>query len=166
MAQPSPTVGANDSGAKVRVPNDSAARVAIDAYLKAAAYTAGPMPDSLSTCDEDYSPDNRLALASYQLLAVQDVGDSIKAAAQIVSVARFAPAKHGNRTDVIMGVRVDTLHWTLGPTRTGRWIVCGYSSEGFDLTHFSDDPKFRWSPPGASAQAARRLADSVSAASR
>jgi hypothetical protein len=67
-AQPSPTALANDSGAKVRVPNDSAARVAIDAYLKAAAYTAGPMPDSLSTCDEDYSPDKRLALASFRVL--------------------------------------------------------------------------------------------------
>lgn len=129
------------------MPNDSAAKVAIDAYLKAAAYTAGPTPDSLSTCDEDYSPDNRLALASFRVLGVQDIGDSIKAAAEVVSIARFAPANHAaNRTDAVMGVRVDTLHWMLGPTHTGRWIVCGYSTEGYDFTHFSDDPRGARSP--------------------
>jgi hypothetical protein len=161
--QPSDSASIHSAGSRMsdQTAEDSANAV-MRGFLEAALYShEGAVPDSLAACNEDYAPPNKLALASFNLLGSRAVGDSVQAAAMVVSVARFLPGAH-NTDRAELGVRVDTLHWRLiRHARTRRWVVCGYSLEGYDFATFVEDPTVRWSPSGASARAAKRLADSI-----
>jgi hypothetical protein len=143
-------------------------RAALDAYLAAALYLKdGKIPDSLAACDDDYAPAKRLALAAYEVLASPADTETV-ITAQIVSVAQFDPGEHDTeKTIATVRVRIDTLHWSVvRDTSRVRWVVCGFSKEGFDFADSASKHGVEWRPSGTSEAAITRLIDSISRAQK
>jgi hypothetical protein len=138
-------------------------RAALNAYLAAALYMKdGKIPDSLAACDDDYAPAKKLALAAYEVLA--GPGDTATVIpAQVMSVAQFEPSEHdAEKTIATVRIRVDTLHWSVvRDTSRVRWIVCGFSKEGFDFADSASTHDVEWRPIGTSGAAITRLIDSI-----
>lgn len=97
-------------------------------------------------------------LAAFELLSPSSRADTIVARAVVTTVAeqdldRIHPGYFVTR----MRVRRDTLEWDVLRSESGGWVVC--NGLRFGLT--APDSLTAWRPNGASAAAARALADSI-----
>ena len=159
----------NDSVASGSVHGASGAevRAAIDrlrAYLSSALVTnAQNREDTVYSCVPDYVAQSRYALARFRILGAIQQGDTIRATAEIVSVAQESDAATSRVHYVThVGVRTDTLHWALTrASPSGSWGVCGYAAEDVDFRILGKDAQTTWQPPGASWASIKRTARSI-----
>jgi hypothetical protein len=97
-------------------------------------------------------------LARFELLESSFRGDTVVGRAVVTTVAdqdvdRIHPGYFVTR----LRVRLDTLEWDVLRGDSGEWVVC--NGLHFGLT--APDSLTTWRPSGASADAARALADSI-----
>jgi len=126
----------------------------------------GVVPESLYTeqegCDT-YGDYATLALAAYDILGSELVGDTATVYTEVTSAAHLELVPNGYR--LVQGVTVDTLSWRL--LRTSRpqgWVVCGWPRPIIDfvrLEYFGGEREF-WN--GATYESVKALADSIHAA--
>jgi hypothetical protein len=164
LAAPRSTVNQADSPSPRFEASDAAARLAL--FLERAVLTSPePVPDSLVACD--WKTDSVLALATSNVLTADQRGDTVYAAAAVLTVAEeHAVPGVADKWDATLRTRRDTLHFKMVKgSETGGWGVCGYSDEGYDfIRHGYDVPggsARRWRPVGASYAKARQLVDSI-----
>jgi hypothetical protein len=99
-------------------------------------------------------------LAAFELLPPATRADTIVGRALVTTVAdQDVDRIHPGYFVARMRVRRDTLEWDVLRTESGDWIVC--NGLRFGLT--APDSLLMWRPSGASAEAARALADSIAA---
>jgi hypothetical protein len=99
-------------------------------------------------------------LAAYELLPATTRADTIVGRAVVTTVAeQDADRQHRGYYVARIRVRHDTLEWDVLPSPNGTWVVCNGLQFGFT----GPDTSTTWRPRGASAAAARALADSLAA---
>jgi len=97
-------------------------------------------------------------LATFELLSPSSRADTIVARAVVTTVAEQDVDRiHPGYFVARMRVRRDTLEWDVLRSESGDWVVC--NGLRFGLT--APDSLTTWRPNGASAAAARALADSL-----
>lgn len=70
--------------------------------------------ESLMTCDPDGQTDRYVSLAAYRILGSHQRGDTVDAAAEVVTVAEEQGDPHAaDRYVTEVRTRVDTLHWVM-----------------------------------------------------
>ena len=99
-------------------------------------------------------------LASFELLPSTARADTVVGRAVVTTVAdQDVDRQHPGYFVARLRVRSDTLEWDVLRSESGDWTVC--NGLRFGLT--APDSLTTWRPNGASAAAARALADSVGA---
>ena len=99
-------------------------------------------------------------LAAFALLPPAARADTIVGRAVVTTVAdQDVDRIHPGHFVARMRVHTDTLEWDVLRAESGDWIVC--NGLRFGLT--APDSLITWRPNGASAEAARALADSIAA---
>jgi len=102
-------------------------------------------------------------LAGSELLAPTWRADTVVGRAVVTTVAeQDVDRVHPGYFVARMRVRRDTLEWDILRSPSGDWVVC--NGLRFGLT--APDTLTTWRPQGASAAAARALADSIGAEKR
>jgi hypothetical protein len=102
-------------------------------------------------------------LAGFELLAPTSRADTVVGRAVVTTVAeQDVDRVHPGYFVARMRVRRDTLEWDILRSPSGDWVVC--NGLRFGLT--APDTLTTWRPQGASAAAARALADSIGAEKR
>jgi hypothetical protein len=99
-------------------------------------------------------------LAAFELLPPATRADTIVGRAVVTTVAdQDVDRIHPGYFVARMRIRRDTLEWDVLRAESGDWIVC--NGLRFGLT--APDSLITWRPTGASAEAARAVADSIAA---
>lgn len=164
-ARATPTKGAlvapmgNARGVRV-----SEAEVRLAAFLKGSLEISPPTEtNALMSCVPDGQTDRYLTLARYRVLGSALRGDSVDAAAEVVTVAEETGSPNvANRYVTRVRIRTDTLHWVMvRDSASKKWGVCGYAKEGFGFGHYGDDVNTDWLPPSETWAHVRQLAESV-----
>jgi len=167
-AEAEPSVDSATATAAVArmVPPDSAAireaTAALAAYLDASregSATRGSLP-RLTSCPEGGDPAPGPMLAAFELLQAATRADTVVGRAVVTTVAdQDVDRQHPGFFVARLRVRSDTLEWDLLRAESGDWVVCNGLRFGLD----APDSLTAWRPNGASAAAARALADSIGA---
>ena len=152
--------------AVVVVPPDSAtlreATAALGAFLNASREGSATR-DSLRQLTACPSGDDRSPgpmLATFQLLPPAARADTVVGRAVVTTVAeQDVDRQHPGYFVARLRVRSDTLEWDVLRAESGDWVVCNGLRFGLD----APDSLTAWRPNGASAAAARALADSIAA---
>ena len=115
--------------------------------------------DSLVTCqigDGMYQPIE--VLATYEVLGVAGVGDTVEVQAHVTTVAEQdgSPTNYDGYV-AVQRIKTDTRTWRVARTSNGQWRVCFGPQFGF----YGNDRTTSWSPSGASYKTAKQLADSI-----
>ena len=145
-------------------PPDSAA-------LRAAASTLGAYLDAsregsttrarlaeLTACPGGPGQAQGPMLATFELLPASSRADTVVGRAIVTTVAeQDVDRVHPGYFVARLRVRRDTLEWDVLRSESGGWVVC--NGLRFGLT--APDSLTAWRPKGASAAAARALADSI-----
>ena len=112
----------------------------------------------LTACPGGNDPAQGPMLATFELLAPSARGDTVVGRAVVTTVAeQDVDRQHRGYFIARMRVRRDTLEWDVLRTESGDWAVCNGLRFGFT----APDSLTAWRPNGASATAARALADSL-----
>ena len=112
----------------------------------------------LTACPDGGGPAQGPMLASFELLPASSRADTIVGRAIVTTVAeQDVDRQHPGYFIARLRVRRDTLEWDVLRSDAGGWIVC--NGLQFGLT--APDSLTAWRPRGASAAAARALADSI-----
>lgn len=115
--------------------------------------------DSVYTCREDEDFEDFRWIADFRILSMSTDGDTAQALTILTTVADQL-AEGDGRYRALLRIAEDTAHWRLIRTATGPWKVCGDTfREHFNV--FMAGRHVRWQPPGASAEKARALIDSI-----
>jgi hypothetical protein len=97
-------------------------------------------------------------LATFELLVPSARADTVVGRAVVTTVAeQDVDRQHRGYFVARMRVRRDTLEWDVLRAESGDWVVCNGLRFGFT----APDGLTAWRPNGASAAAARALADSL-----
>ena len=139
---------------------------ALRAFLEASLETSPPTEtNDLMSCVPDGQTDTYVTLAHYRVLQSTGVGDTARAASEVVTVAEeVGHPSQLNRFRTTVRIRTDTLHWTMvRDSGTRRWGVCGYPSEGVGFGHYGADSDTEWRPHSSSWAQVRQIADSLHA---
>jgi len=156
--QENPQSGARVSGAA----DKSEATETLQRLLAASlATTTAAFPESLLACSPEYAASSGLVLVDYSILGVAIDGDSAVGTAEVVSVARDTEDSLPGQTVRSVGVRRDTLEWSLIRNSNGRWGVCGYAKGAVDFVQLWDDSTVNWRPKGETMARLRSLVDSA-----
>jgi hypothetical protein len=150
-------------------PPDSAALAAatttVGQFL-AASREGSPTRDQvarLTACPEGGGPTQGPMLATYELLPASSRADTVVGRAVVTTVADVdADRQHPGYFVARLRVRRDTLEWDVLRSDTNEWVVCNGLRFGLTVP----DSLTAWRPSGASAAAARALADSIATAGR
>jgi hypothetical protein len=151
------------------MPPDSAsileANGALEAFLDASregSTTRNALPD-LTRCPGGEGAAPGPMLARYVLLPGALRADTIVGRALVTTVAeQDADRQHPGYFVARMRIRSDTLEWDVLQTERGFWVVCN----GLRFGMMAPDSLTTWRPSGASAEAARALADSLAGRAR
>ena len=162
------STGATASAAAFAItpPDSSALRIGGEVLAKFldASREGSMTPDSLpalTACPGGSEPAQGPMLATFELLAPSSRADTVVGRAVVTTVAeQDVDRLHHGYFVARMRVRRDTLEWDVLRTGSGDWVVC--NGLRFGLT--APDSMTAWRPAGASAAAARALADSIRAA--
>lgn len=153
------------NGLPPNVANVAAAERVLREYLDASRESSlDPTTTSaLSACgDGGQSFFPTTLLAGYTLLPFETRGDTVIGRAAVVTVAeQDIDRRSGGRFQARQRVRRDILEWDIIPLGANEWVVCN----GLRFGYAGADSLTTWTPTGASYMSARRLADSVMAAS-
>jgi hypothetical protein len=125
------------------------------------ATTTATFPESLLACSPEYAASSGLVLVDYKILRGAINGDSAVGIAEVVSVARDTEDSLPGRTARSVGVRRDTLEWSLIRNSNGRWGVCGYAKGAVDFIQLWGDSSVDWRPKGETMAHLRSLVDSA-----
>lgn len=154
-----------DTTSSPNVANVAAAERVLREYLDASREsTLDPTTTSaLSACgDGGQSFFPTTLLAGYTLLPFETRGDTVIGRAKVVTVAeQDIDRRSGGHFQARQRVRSDILEWDVIPVDGDEWVVCN----GLRFGYTGADSLTTWTPNGASYVSARRLADSVVAAS-
>ena len=97
-------------------------------------------------------------LATFTMLPATARADTVVGRAVVTTVAeQDVDRRHPGYFVARVRVRSDTLEWDVLRTNAGDWVVCNGLRFGLD----APDSLTTWRPDGASAAAARALADSI-----
>ncbi len=119
--------------------------------------------DRLTACPGAVDRAQGPMLAGFELLTPTSRADTVVARAVVTTVAeQDVDRVHRGYFVARMRVRQDTLEWDILHARSGDRVVC--NGLRFGLT--APDSLTTWRPQGASAAAARALADSIGAEKR
>ena len=137
-----------------------AAEAALTAFLatsREGSESRSELP-SLTACSSEATASPGPMLARFELLAPSFRGDTIVGRAVVTTVAdQDVDRIHPGYFVARLRVRSDTLEWDVLKGESGGWVVC--NGLHFGLT--APDSLTVWRPTGASAAAARALADSI-----
>ena len=147
-------------------PPDSAGRraatEALGAYLDASRERS-PTRDQLAertACPGGADPAQGPMLAKFELLPATSRADTIVGRAIVTTVAeQDVDRVHPGYFVARLRVRRDTLEWDVLRSESGNWVV----GNGLRFALTAPDSLTAWRPKGASAAAARALADSIGA---
>jgi hypothetical protein len=145
-------------------PDSSALRAATEAlgdYLQASreGSTSEKLAE-LTACPDGTDAAQGPMLAKFELLPASTRADTVVGRAVVTTVAEQDVDRiHPGYFVARMRVRRDTLEWDVLRSESGGWAVC--NGLRFGLT--APDSLTTWRPTGASAAAARALADSIGA---
>jgi hypothetical protein len=113
---------------------------------------------ALTACSTGGDPSPGPMLATFELLPAGARADTVVGRAVVTTVAeQDVDRQHPGYFVARVRVRSDTLEWDVLPSASGDWVVC--NGLRFGLT--APDSLTTWRPNGASAAAARALADSI-----
>ncbi len=149
----------------VTPPDSSALRAAAEAlgeYLQASreGSTSREKLAELTACPDGADAAQGPMLAKFELLSATSRADTVVGRAVVTTVAEQEVDRiHPGYFVARMRVRRDTLEWDVLHSESGGWAVC--NGLRFGLT--APDSLTMWRPTGASAAAARALADSIGA---
>lgn len=139
-----------------------AAAEALGAYLDASregSPTRAKLAE-LTACPGGADPAQGPMLAKFELLAATSRADTIVGRAIVTTVAELDVDRvHRGYFVARLRVRRDTLEWDVLRSESGGWVVCN----GLRFGLSAPDSLTAWRPKGASAAAARALADSIGA---
>lgn len=147
---------------RVALPDSAAMRAASDAlaeFLEASREGSPTQMDltRLTDCPTGESGAPGPMLAAYEVLPATARGDTVVGRAVVTTVAeQDVDRQHPGYFVARMRVRSDTLEWDVLQSDS-TWVVC--NGLRFGLT--APDSLITWRPAGASAAAARALADSI-----
>ena len=139
-----------------------AASEALRAFLDASreGSTTRELLPHLTACPSGSDAAQGPMLARFEVLPAASRADTIVGRAVVTTVAeQDVDRQHPGYFIARMRVRRDTLEWDVLRSETGDWVVC--NGLQFGLT--APDSLTAWRPTGASAAAARALADSIGA---
>jgi hypothetical protein len=112
----------------------------------------------LTACPGGDGPAQGPMLATFELLVPSARADTVVGRAVVTTVAeQDVDRQHRGYFVARMRVRRDTLEWDVLRAESGDWVVCNGLRFGFT----APDGLTAWRPNGASAAAARALADSL-----
>lgn len=149
----------------VAPPDSAALRAASEAlgeFLEASREGSPTRVDltRLTDCPTGDSDTPGPMLAAFEVLPATVRGDTVVGRAVVTTVAeQDVDRQHPGYYVARMRVRSDTLEWDVLQSDSGAWVVC--NGLRFGLT--APDSLVTWRPAGASATAARALADSIAA---
>jgi len=144
-------------------PDSAAVRAATEAlgtYLAASREGSATREKlaELTACPGGSDPAQGPMLAKFELLPPTSRADTIVGRAVVTTVAeQDVDRVHRGYFVARLRVRRDTLEWDVLRSESGGWVVC--NGLRFGLT--APDSLTAWRPNGASAAAARALADSI-----
>ena len=139
-----------------------AATEALGAYLDASREGSATRDRlaELTVCPGGDDPAQGPMLAKFELLPPSSRADTVVGRAVVTTVAEQDVDRiHRGYFVARLRVRHDTLEWDVLRSDSGGWVVC--NGLRFGLT--APDSLTAWRPNGASAAAARALADSIGA---
>lgn len=117
----------------------------------------------LTACPDGSGPAQGPMLAAFELLPASSRADTVVGRAIVTTVAEEdVDRQHPGYFIARLRVRRDTLEWDVLRSESHEWMVC--NGLQFGLT--APDSLTAWRPKGASAAAARALADSIGATPR
>jgi hypothetical protein len=117
----------------------------------------------LTACQDGSGPAQGPMLAAFELLPASSRADTVVGRAIVTTVAEEdVDRQHPGYFIARLRVRRDTLEWDVLRSESHEWMVC--NGLQFGLT--APDSLTAWRPKGASAAAARALADSIAATPR
>jgi hypothetical protein len=160
------TADAPPAAATAFTPPDSAslrdATTALGQFLEASREGSATREklERLAACPGGDEPAQGPMLATFELLPATSRADTIVGRAVVTTVAeQDVDRQHRGYFVARMRVRRDTLEWDVLRSDSGDWAIC--NGLRFGLT--APDSLTAWRPNGASAAAARALADSLAA---
>jgi hypothetical protein len=128
-------------------------------FLEHALESKAPLSfEDYMSCLPNGQTDRYVTLAKYRILSTHKAVDSVRAVAEVVTVAE--ETGHPHKLDhyvTTVRTRTDTVHWTLVRDARGEWGVCGYSREGVSLGHYGDDTDTDWKPTISSWKRVREI---------
>lgn len=145
-----------------RVPE---AEAVLQAYLESAVIThldsTHVVPDSLTACGADGSPETGYFLAAARILSSRVVSDTARVTAEFTTVGRDStPMDRPDGRVIVLEVRTDTATWPLvRRSVTRRWGVCGSDMDGDFVRMIGRG--LTWVPAGTGWAAVAQLSDSV-----
>ena len=157
-----PAVSAPPAAVAFTPPDSAALRAATEAlgaYLDASREGSATRETlaELTACPGGADPAQGPMLAKFALLPATSRADTVVGRAVVTTVAeQDVDRVHPGYFVARLRVRRDTLEWDVLRSESGGWVVC--NGLRFGLT--APDSLTAWRPNGASAAAARALADS------
>jgi hypothetical protein len=117
----------------------------------------------LQTCLPDAPSSVSLWVGDFRTPSFVWHGDTLVGQAPVVSIAeQKEDSTTTPRSVVFVRVRTDTLHWPMVfDSTSGRWKVCGFSTEGYDLGSYGLPTNTRFVPTTETRATLRARADSL-----
>lgn len=143
----------------------------LERFLTAALETTPATPTifkDLQTCLPDAPASVSLWLGSFRPQSFEWRGDTLVGQAAVVSIAeQKEDSTTTPRSVVFARLRTDTLHWPMVfDSASGRWKVCGFSMEGYDLGSYGLPTNTRFVPVTETRATLLARADSVRRSAR